>query len=112
VFVAPNAWTATQSSWLSSVLADPTTYTFVVRHESILANTAPGVSPSQNIIAQYPLTLLVEGHAHTFSYYPASKELIVGNGGAPLSGSVDYGYVIAQQRPSDKAIRFTSYDYL
>ena len=39
-------------------------------------------------------------------------ELVVGNGGAPLTGNVGYGYVIAQQRPSDKAIRFTAYDYL
>src|SRR5215470_3618656 len=46
VFIAANAWTSTQSSWLTSVMSQPTTYTFVVRHESSLATTAPGVSPS------------------------------------------------------------------
>ena len=50
VMVAANAWDATQERWLEQVLAEPTTYTFVVRHESINANTAPGVLPSEVII--------------------------------------------------------------
>ena len=34
VFIAANAWDSTQSSWLSGVMAQTTTYTFVIRHES------------------------------------------------------------------------------
>ncbi|MFO0572054.1 MAG: hypothetical protein U0263_40905 [Polyangiaceae bacterium] len=33
VFVAPNAWTDAQGTWLEAELAKPTTYTFIVRHE-------------------------------------------------------------------------------
>jgi hypothetical protein len=96
VFVAANAWDSAQSSWLSSTLAVKTTYTFVMRHESDDANTAPGVSPSQSIISSYPLTLEIVGHTHTFEW-AGSREVIVGNGGAPLSGYVNYGYGLVQQ---------------
>jgi hypothetical protein len=110
VFVAANAWNSAQSSWLSATLAKPTTYTFVVRHEGSIANTAPGVDPSATIMAAHPYTLLVAGHTHTYEYFSDEKQIIVGNGGAPLSGSINYGYVIGVQR-ADGAIAFKSYDY-
>jgi hypothetical protein len=110
VVVAANAWDAAQATWLDSAMAQATTYTFVVRHEGIYANTAPGVDPSGNIIKNYPYTLLVEGHTHTISYFSADRELINGAGGAPLTGSINYGYVIAKQR-QDMAMDFTAYDY-
>jgi Calcineurin-like phosphoesterase len=110
VFVACNAWTSTQSTWLTGELAKPTTYTFVVRHEGSDAPTVPCVTPTATIMAEYPLTLLIAGHTHTYAYYASEKQLIVGNGGAPLSGSVNYGYVIAEQQSSGQ-IQFTSYDY-
>ena len=110
VFIAANAWSATQASWLSTELAKPTTYTFVIRHESASANTAPGVTPSQAIIAQHPYTLLIVGHTHTYAHYANEKQLIVGNGGAPLTGGVNYGYVIARQR-ADGAMAFQEHDY-
>ena len=34
----------------------------------------------------------------------------MGLGGAPLTGSINYGYVVARMR-SDKAILFDAYDY-
>jgi hypothetical protein len=110
VFVAANAWSDAQATWLSVALSEPTTYTFVVRHESSTANTAPGVTPSDAIIAQHPLTQLICGHTHTLAHYPSDRELIVGNGGAPLSSSMDYGYVIVYQR-SNGNISFDAYDY-
>ncbi len=110
VFIACNAWTSTQSTWLSGELSKPTTYTFVVRHEGSTATTTPCVAPTGTIIAAHPHTLLIAGHTHTYSYYASEKQLIVGNGGAPLSGSVNYGYVIAQQQ-SDGQILFKSFDY-
>lgn len=110
VVVAANAWNSAQASWLATAMADTTTYTFVVRHEGIYANTAPGVTPSQNIIASYPYTLLIEGHTHDLKSYPADRELIDGIGGAPLTGSTNYGYVVVHQR-SDMALEFTGYDY-
>ncbi len=110
VFVAANAWDTNQSAWLDAELAKPTTYTFVVRHEPSGANQAPGVDPSDAIIAKYKYTLLVCGHTHTFQNLPSSRQMIVGNGGAPLSGNVNYGYVIARQR-QDGVIELKNYDY-
>lgn len=111
VFVAANAWDDTQASWLDSTLAKSTTYTFIVRHESAFANTAPGVTPSETIIAKYPYTALIVGHAHTYGhYYDHPHEMLVGNGGAPLSGSKGYGFGLVLQR-DDGTIQFDVLDY-
>ena len=109
VFVAANAWTSAQASWLSSALAEATTYTFVVRHEAADVTTAPGVSPSESIMKGYPYTLAIVGHSHTYSH--SGRELLVGNGGAPLTGSGNYGYALAKRRSSDGAIVVDMYDY-
>jgi hypothetical protein len=112
VFVACNAWSPTQATWLDTTLSTPTTYTFVVRSESTADTTAPCLSASPSadtIMGQHPYTLLIAGHPNTFAYSAAEKQVIVGNGGAPLSSNVDYGYVIARQQGS--SIVFTEYDY-
>jgi hypothetical protein len=111
VIIAANAWSTAQSTWLDTELAKPTTYTFVIRHESVNAATAPGVTPSEAILAKHPYTIAIVGHTHEYRYAPQDREVIVGNGGAPLSGQSNYGYVIARQR-QDGAIVFTSYDYM
>jgi hypothetical protein len=110
VFVAANAWSDLQAAWLDAVLAQPTTYTFVVRHEASIATSAPGVAPSDAVIAKHPLTLLVVGHEHTYRHDAAGKQVVVGNGGAPLSTAIDYGYAIVARRP-DGTIAATAYDY-
>ncbi len=109
VFVAANAWTPAQASWLDSILAQPSTYTFIVRHESSQASTAPGVTPSGQIIAKHPYTMLIVGHDHTYKRL-SQKEVIVGNGGAPLTTGSVYGYGIVSQR-SDGSIQLTFYNY-
>ena len=113
VYIACNAWSPTQATWLGSQLATPTTYTFVVRHESPGTSGAPCVtaSPSaDSITTAHPFTLIIAGHTHTYAYYSSEKLVVVGNGGAPLSNSVNYGYVIARQQPGGK-ILFSEYDY-
>jgi calcineurin-like phosphoesterase family protein len=103
VFVAANAWSAAQSAWLDAVLARPTTYTFVVRHEPASATTAPGVAPSEAILARHPYTLAIVGHSHTYAHSANTpREVLVGNGGAPLT-SKGYGFAVFAQR-SDGAI--------
>jgi len=72
VFVAANAWSAAQETWLDSALSRPTTYPFVVRHEPATANTTPGVTPSKAIMARHPYTLAIVGHSHTYRH-PASN---------------------------------------
>ena len=116
VFVACNAWSTTQATWLASALSTTTTYTFVVRHEGTDATTAPclsgtGSANADTIISQHPYTLLIAGHTHTYAYYSSEKQLIVGNGGAPPASGNSYGYVIAQQQ-SNGSIVFSEYDYL
>ena len=99
VFIAANAWDSTQSTWLDTTLGQTTTYTFVVRHEPAEANTAPGVTPSEAIMAKHPYTLALTGHTHTYSHYSDSpKQIVIGNGGAPPTGSEDYGFGLVQQR--------------
>ena len=110
VVVAGNAWDAAQGAWLEGELAKPSTYTFVIRHEPIGADTAPGVIPSETIIVKHPLTMRIVGHTHTYYHKAGSQEVVVGLGGAPLSGSFNYGYVIAERR-ADAAIEFRGYDY-
>jgi hypothetical protein len=109
VFVCANAWDSTQSSWLDSVLSQTTTYTFIIRHEAKAANTAPGVTPSETIMAKYPYTLSLVGHDHTYNR-SSQREVIIGNGGAPITGSANYGYALANQR-ADGAIQVDMYDY-
>jgi predicted phosphodiesterase len=110
IFIAGNSWGTAQSTWLDKVLAQPTTYTFAVRHEPHYSNTAPGVDPSTTILAEHPLTMLITGHTHSYAHVPAYREIIVGNGGAPLTSSQNYGYVMVERQP-DSNLRVTSYDY-
>jgi hypothetical protein len=111
VFIAANAWDSTQSSWLDTTLAQTTTYTFIIRHEPISGNTAPGVTPSEAIMANHPYTLAIVGHTHSYGHYSDSpKEMLVGNGGAPPTGSKDYGYGVVIQRP-DGTIQADVLDY-
>jgi len=110
VFIAANAWTATQAAWLDVVLGEPTTYTFAVRHEQHDAD-APGVAPSAEILAKHPLTLLIVGHSHTYRHVPAWREIIVGNGGAPLTSDTNYGYVLLRRQP-DGSIAVSAREYI
>ena len=117
VMTAANAWDSAQQSWLQGVLAQKTTYTFVVRHEptdTATTDVPPGVAGVDALLTQYPYTLLLVGHTHNYGHYtsyfpgtlacgsncpPASKAVVIGNGGAPISSSkYDYGYVLFSQR--------------
>lgn len=111
VFVACNAWDAAQQAWLGTTLAESTTYTFVIRHESVAALPQTPCAASQPIIDAHPLTLLVVGHTHSYSHQASNRELVVGNGGAPLTGGTNYGYVIVARNPSG-TLTVTAYDYL
>jgi hypothetical protein len=67
------------------------------------------VTPSAQIIAKHPYTMLITGHTHTYKHV-SQKEIIVGNGGAPLTTGSAYGFGIVSQR-SDGTIQFTFYNY-
>jgi hypothetical protein len=126
IATAANAWDTTQQTWLQSTLAVKTTYTFFLRHEPANANTAPGTTPSENLVsAAYNagnLTLSMTGHTHlvqlaggTLPYgdsYGATQpyEIIIGNGGAPLDAGSYYGYAVLTRRASDGAIVTQMYE--
>ena len=115
VFVAANAWDTTQQNWLDTTMAKATTYTFVVRHESSeTSGGPPGEAGSDAVIGKYPYTLLIVGHSHTYGHYttPYPREVIIGNGGAPLSNSSkNYGFATFTQR-ADGAIVADMHDYM
>jgi predicted phosphodiesterase len=97
VFIAANAWDSTQQAWLATQLADPTTYTFVVRHESTTSSGVPtGVTASESIVAQHPYTIELLGHTHEYRHVD-TKHVISGNAGAPLSGGGSYGLLVVEQ---------------
>ncbi len=125
VVIAANDWDQAQATWLSQAMAQPTDYTFVVRHEPSSYTTAPGVSPSDAILAKQPYTLLLTGHKHSYIHpatdsYEASncqcdfRELIVGNGGVPPKsgdiGAMDYGFALID-RQSDGTLSVQQYNY-
>ncbi len=110
VVVACNAWTPAQATWLTGELAKPTTYTFVVRHESVSDMSQTMCSESQTIIKAQPLTLLIVGHTHEYSHESYDKEIINGIGGAPLTSGTNYGYTIVS-RTAAGAFTVTTYEY-
>jgi hypothetical protein len=131
IHVAANDWDTTsantQGKWLTSSLAVPTTYTFVVRHEPSSAATAAGVTPSETIYQTAynagNLTLSLTGHTHgvwlpgssvtvkgTTYGVNAEYEVIIGNGGAPLDAGNYYGFAVLERRASDGAIVVQEYE--
>jgi hypothetical protein len=115
VFVACNAWSTQQATWLSTSLSAPTTYTFAIWNELLTDTSAPclsgtGSNNAYTILNQYPYSLLITGDLGTYEYISSDKEVVVGLGGAPLAGTINYGYVIAQQQ-SNGQIVFSEYDY-
>jgi hypothetical protein len=117
IITACNAWDSTQASWLTAQLAQSTTYTFVIRHESaedINSGDSGSSYPckaSQTAIDGATMTLLVVGHTHEYAHYASSKEIVNGLGGAPLTSGDNYGYTIVN-RNSDGTLTVTTYDYM
>jgi hypothetical protein len=107
VVTACNAWDSTQQSWLAAELAKPTTYTFVARHEPT-GSTGPCNTTMDSMLQTATYNLLLVGHTHT--YYHSGKMLVEGVGGAPISGSANYGYATVEQQATG-GFRVRQYDY-
>jgi hypothetical protein len=110
VFVAANAWSAEQSNWLRDQLSQNTAYTFVIRHEPPDTTETPGVSPSESIIHQFPVTQVFCGHAHAY-FRVDTLHVVSGNGGAPIrfGGTTTYGFLLIEQQ-DDGSITATEID--
>ncbi|MHB1844686.1 MAG: hypothetical protein ACYCWW_07620 [Deltaproteobacteria bacterium] len=123
VVIAANAWDSTQASWLTNALAQPTTYTFIVRHEpsTDIGTGITGLDASAQLISTFlqqtpgGVTFTFVGHTHEYRLDSQNQEVIVGNGGAPFdnssgSGLQEYGFLVCQQR-TDNAIQCQLDDY-
>ena len=109
LFVPGNAWSTDVGTWLDAAMSRATTYTFLVRHEGTDADTAPGVTPAEAIMANHPYTLSIVGHDHIYTK-SGPQEVTFGNGGAPPTGPSDYGYGIVSQR-ADGSLAVDAIDY-
>jgi hypothetical protein len=115
VFIAANYWNATQASWLKTQMADPTPYTFVMRHEPVESSTSglPGVAASENIVSAYPHTRELLGHTHTYRHPDQQglyNHVVTGNAGAPFDGGgTFYGGLLVQQQANGN-VTATEYD--
>ena len=109
VIAACNDWDSTQQSWLQGELAKPTTYTFVVRHEPTGTSGPPCVSQMDSMLQSAKYDLFIVGHSHTFNH--SGTQVVVGNGGAPITSGVNYGYATIAQQPSGGFL-VSQYDYM
>ena len=115
IVTAPNAWSTAQAAWLDTALALPDQrYTIVVAHEPPTSNTIPpGTMPIEAALALRTggITLRLYGHVH-FYRHTNTNSVVVGNGGAPLSGTSSgavYGFTVVRQR-ADGDIVVTAYE--
>ncbi len=106
LIVACNAWSPAQKSWMEAELARPTTYTFVARHQPFGINS-PCSADADALMNQYPYNLHIVGHSHTYTHQ--GKQVIVGNGGAPISGNTPFGYATIEQLPTG-GFKVSQYD--
>jgi hypothetical protein len=109
LFIAANAWSTAQETWLQNQLNDATTYTLVVRHEPASGShgSAPGAQPSESLVLSAKFTLELLGHTHEYRHSD-TQHVISGNAGAPIS-SGSYGFLLVEQQ-SDGSLVATEYD--
>jgi hypothetical protein len=68
----------------------------------------PCVSEMDSLLRSSTYDLFIVGHSHTFSH--SGQQVIIGNGGAPITGGVNYGFATVQQQASGFLV--TQYDYM
>lgn len=104
VFVADNSWTTAQESWLKSTLATADAnakYTIIVKHHPAGDTSVAANATIMSIVRAHKFSLLLTGHAHHYGHPSTDqgREIILGIGGAPLTGSTTYhGYAIVDQK--------------
>ena len=109
ISTAPNAWNSGQAAWLTTALARPATYTFVIAHEPPSA-TGPGTLAIEDAMALRTggISMRFYGHVHEYSRV-GFNGTITGNAGAALSGTNYYGFVVVEQR-ADGNLVINSYE--
>ena len=94
-------WDSRQLTWVQSELSSSAPYHIVLKHYPS-DSTENDETTFKQLIAQYPPTLILEGHSHTYDK-PHPNEMVLGTAGAPLANSAPgYGYAIVDQLSSGK----------
>jgi hypothetical protein len=111
VVVADTAWDANESAWLTTTLTNAQAqakYIFVFRHYPLGTtfgnnNVDPELMAEEAIIKAHHYTMLITGHSHEYRHDtsgdPSGRAVIMGLGGAPLTGNASYyGYLLVDQQ--------------
>lgn len=108
LIVACNSWGAAQKTWLQNALKRRTDYTFVARHQP-MGSDAPCVPAVDSMLkaSGTRYTMLLVGHVHQYRH--SGKQLLEGVGGAPLTGSSNFGFATVEQRAAG-GVRVRQYD--
>jgi predicted phosphodiesterase len=106
VIVADDVWTPQEEVWVKQALAKQTAYTFICRHHPSY-NTDTNEMYILSVLQPFARTLLIDGHTHVYERQ-ASREIVIGNGGAPLDSSSYYGYVMLDVDPAG-SVNVTAY---
>jgi hypothetical protein len=107
IVTACNAWDHDQRVFVQDALNENTTYTIVARHEPRTTLYAPCIAEEDVLLALNPPDILIVGHTHTFQHN--GTEIIVGNGGAPMSSTVPYGFATVELVPG-QGFRVVQYE--
>jgi hypothetical protein len=113
IVVADNAWDAAEQDWLTRQLLDADAhakYTFVSKHHPDGNTDHPEFPAIYSLIQQHKYTLFLTGHSHLYRHQFSDKRaLVVGCGGAPLTGGTFWGFGTAEQQADDR-IAVSVYD--
>ncbi len=115
VFVADNSFDSAQQSWLDSTLTQAdqnATYTLIAKHHPEGDTSVSANSTIMQIIRNHKFALLLTGHTHKYEHQTTDngRDVILGNGGAPLVSTGTFnGYGIIDQLSSGQ-LQVTIYD--
>ena len=89
-------WNSTQLNQIKTWLSSSAPYHIVLKHHPTDSSEITETT-WQQIVAQYPPTLVLTGHSHTYDH-PHPNELVLGTAGAPLANAAPgYGYAMVDQ---------------
>ncbi|MBS2033062.1 MAG: metallophosphoesterase [Deltaproteobacteria bacterium] len=115
VFVADNSFDNAQQTWLQNTLATADSnakYTIIAKHHPEGDSSVAANSTIMSIIRQHKFALLLTGHAHKYEHQTtdSGRDLVLGNGGAPLISSGTFnGYGMIDQL-SNGQLQVSIYD--
>jgi hypothetical protein len=104
--VADDVWDAAERDWLTAQLTDADArakYTFVSKHHPDRNLDHPEFQDIYELVRKHKYTLFLTGHSHQYRRQKDDpRALVMGCGGAPLTGGDFWGYGIATQGLDDR----------